>query len=107
MNIETAVNAFMGLLQHKVNEHYAQHYKHSTPPTYTVQAGRKFLKVVQNDKSGSRSVHAFIDKTTGDLLKPASWNAPAKGARYNLFTDLPTLEQRITSCGGYLYKGAV
>ena len=30
-------------------------------------------------ENGSRSVHAFIDKKTGDVFKPASFKAPAKG----------------------------
>jgi len=33
----------------------------------------------------SRSVWAFINKETGDVYKPASWNAPAKHARANIF----------------------
>ena len=35
-------------------------------------------------ESGSRSVHAFIDKKTGEVYKPASFKAPAKHVRYNL-----------------------
>lgn len=33
----------------------------------------------------SRSAWAFIDKTNGDILKPASWSAPAKHARANIY----------------------
>jgi hypothetical protein len=29
--------------------------------------------------NGSRSVHCFIDKQTGQIYKSASWKAPAKG----------------------------
>ena len=39
-----------------------------------------------------RSAFAFVDKKTGDVLKPASWSAPAKHARGNIFdesTDCP------------------
>jgi hypothetical protein len=106
MTIDSAVNAYMALLQSKVNEHFAQHYERLRPYTYSIEPGRKFLKVVQSGE-GNRSVHAFIDKATGALYKPASWKAPAKDARYNLMTDLPLLEQRIDPHGGYLYKGAV
>jgi len=40
----------------------------------------KYLRVVRD-----RSAWAFVDKTTGDILKPASWAAPAKHARGNIF----------------------
>ena len=33
------------------------------------------------------SVHAFIDQKTGDVFKPASFKAPAKGVRYNVLQD--------------------
>jgi hypothetical protein len=40
--------------------------------------------------AGSRSVHAFVDKKTGELYKSSSWKSPAKGVRF----DLPSIEQR-------------
>jgi len=106
MNIETAVNAYMALIQRKTTEHYTNTVLANRPNTYSIEPGRKFLKVVQNGE-GNRSVHAFIDKATGALYKPASWKAPAKDARYNLLTDLPLLEQKFDPYGSYLYKGAV
>jgi hypothetical protein len=57
------------------------------------------------DCSGSRSVHCFIDKKTGEVYKSASWKAPAKGVRY----DLRIIEQRewllenADWAGSYLY----
>jgi len=53
---------------------------------------RKFLKVVSN-RCGSLSVHSFIslkdqgDFKFGDVLKAASWDAPAKNfSRGNIFS---------------------
>ena len=43
------------------------HYK------FVVESGRKYHKIVQTDKSGSQSVHAFVDKKTGELYKAASF----------------------------------
>jgi hypothetical protein len=34
-----------------------------------------------------RSAWAFVDKTTGDVLKAASWKKPAKHARGNIFDE--------------------
>ena len=53
-----------------------------------VQEGSKYIKIIQN-----RSVHSFIVKKdngkfkTGDILKAASWAAPAKNfPRGNILT---------------------
>jgi hypothetical protein len=68
------------------------------------ETGRKYHKIIM-DANGSRSVHAFVDKKTGQVYKSASWKAPAKGVRY----DLRIIEQRewllenATWHGDYLY----
>ena len=41
-------------------------------------------KIWMEDTSNSRSVHAFVDMKTGEVYKPASVKAPAKGVRFNL-----------------------
>lgn len=76
---------------------------------FVIAPGRKYLKVVTVDDSNHRSVHGFVDKKTGDLLKPASWNAPAKGVRYNLVRDIESLRTIGMTmgnmwCGSYLYR---
>lgn len=68
-----------------------------------VDNGRKYYKIVQVNR-GQRSVHAFVDKETGDLYKAASWNAPAKGIRFNLLRDMENLSRVATWSGGYLYS---
>ena len=53
------------------------------------------------------SVHAFVDKKTGEVYKPASWNAPAKHVRF----DMRIIKEReflhnpdnVGWAGGYLY----
>jgi hypothetical protein len=57
---------------------------------YIIESGRKYHKIVMIDCGGSRSVHAFVDKKTGEVYKSASWKSPAKGVRY----DLRIIEQR-------------
>jgi hypothetical protein len=72
---------------------------------FTVESGRKYHKIMMS-ANGSRSVHAFVDRKTGEVYKPASIKAPAKGVRY----DLRLIEQRewlfenADWAGGYLYK---
>jgi oxalate decarboxylase/phosphoglucose isomerase-like protein (cupin superfamily) len=72
---------------------------------YTIETGKKYHKVVFIDGGGSRSVHAFIDKQTGEVYKSASWKAPAKGVRYDLrlIADREYLLQNADWSGSYLY----
>ena len=56
---------------------------------FTFESGRKYHKIIMNDGT-QRSVHAFVDKKTGQIYKSASWKSPAKGVRY----DLRIIEQR-------------
>lgn len=74
---------------------------------FLIDEGRKYYKIVM--VSNQRSVHAFVDKVTGDLYKAATWAAPAKGIRFNLFRDLDLLRDIGKNnssmwAGGYLYK---
>lgn len=40
--------------------------------------GKKYWKIILKSKKGTgRSVYAFVDKVSGALYKPASWNAPS------------------------------
>ena len=67
--------------------------------------GRKYHKVFMCINGRRDSIHAFIDKKTGEVFKPASVKAPAKGARYNLLS-IPSREEMYEKCdwaGGYLY----
>jgi len=57
------------------------------------------------NQSGSTSVSAFVDKETGEVYKPASFKAPAKGVRFNLLDKNSREEcyRRADWAGGYLY----
>jgi hypothetical protein len=75
------------------------------------ETGRKYHKIIMiihntaSPTGTSRSVHAFVDKKTGQVYKSASWKSPAKGVRY----DLRIIEQRewllenADWAGSYLY----
>jgi hypothetical protein len=73
--------------------------------TFTIDEGKKYLKVVMISH-GSRSVHAFVDKKTGEVYKSASWKAPAKGVRYNLMDTVSrdNCYRLADWAGTYLYK---
>ena len=86
----------------RLQKDYDRQYKNSSQPCkFSITTGRKYHKIL--DKKGS--CHAFVNKETGEVFKPASWNAPAKHVRY----DLRRIKQR-RECfanadwaGGYLY----
>lgn len=85
----------------KVGGYDAPEYKF-----YIQEGGRKYHKIVMEYENGQRSVHAFVDKKTGEVYKPASFKAPAKDARYNLLLikDREYLLENADWAGGYLYK---
>ena len=82
---------------------------------FKIKTGKKFYKIVQisfdtfqyRNEYREGSVHAFVDKQTGQVYKPASWAAPAKHVRY----DLRIIREReflfnsnnTGWAGGYLY----
>ena len=74
---------------------------------FVIEPGNKYLKIVC--VNNQKSVHAFVDKKNGDLYKAKSWKSPAKGVRFNLFTDIEKLREMGKSygamwAGGYLYR---
>ena len=82
---------------------------------FVIKNGRKYYKIMQHDFDTFRGrneyreggVHAFVDKKTGEVYKPASYNSPAKHVRY----DMRIIKEReqlhnpfFTGwAGGYLY----
>jgi len=82
---------------------------------FVIRTGRKYHKIIQQDfdtfqdrnEYRDGSVHAFVDKNTGEVYKPASWKSPAKHVRYDLrvINDREKLHNPAYTgwAGGYLY----
>ena len=81
---------------------------------FVVTKGRKYFKITSHeydifqDRNEYREggVHAFVDKNTGAVYKPASYNSPhTKHVRYNLLDEDSRAEclLRADWAGGYLY----
>jgi hypothetical protein len=64
------------------NESMATTFPNLKPDTFSYTVGKRYVKVIRD-----HSVHCFVDKTNGDVLKAASWSAPAKHARGNIYDD--------------------
>lgn len=78
---------------------------------FYIVEGRKYLRIEQEtgvNHDGSvtqKSIHAFVNKITGEVYKPATWKSPAKHVRYNLM-DKQSREQCYRNAdwaGSYLY----
>ena len=69
---------------------------------FMLTTGRKYHKIV-NDNGGG--VHCFIDKQTGEVYKPASYNKPAKHVRYDmrLINERNAMLSNADWAGSYLY----
>ena len=86
----------------RLQEDYDRQYKNSSQPCkFSITTGRKYHKIL--DRKGS--VHAFVNKQTGEVFKPASWNAPAQHVRYDLrvINDRNRCFENADWAGSYLY----
>lgn len=89
-----------------VNANYANNFPTLVPSLLEMSDGRRYIRIdtINDGGRGSRSVWAFIDKWTGDVLKPATYKAPAKHARGNLF-DSDGGVGKLTAYGPAYLKG--
>ena len=103
--IQLNVRKFTLMLCDALELDFKTHHPNSPAYKFYIEEGRKYHKVIMETGGGSRSVHAFVDKKTGEVYKPASFKAPAKIVRYNLL-EIASREQcfaRADWAGGYLY----
>lgn len=87
MNTDETFNAalvkYVELVQRLNDEYLAKFYPNATRNLVTIDVGSRYIRVVK-DNGTQRSVHSFVDKTNGDVLK-GSWRAPVKnGVRGNI-----------------------
>jgi hypothetical protein len=97
----------LAILRGEKNAEFASRYE------FTVEHGQKFDRIVQQRQGDAygRSVHAFVEQSTGKLIKAAGWKAPQKDKsglayRYDLSTP-EGFKQAVNAAdwaGGYLYK---
>lgn len=75
----TQFKSFLNGVIEKLTAHQTQINQYQN---ITTTEGKRYIKVIVGS-----SAWCFIDKNNGDVLKSASWNAPAKGARGNIFDE--------------------
>lgn len=96
---EEQVAAFVARCQVLMDTNYANNYPSQVPDllNFDYGAAKKYCRIVSlhryKDDNGtvtiseSGSAWCFIDLTNGDVLKPASYKAPAKHARGNILDE--------------------
>lgn len=113
MKLDERINvleARIDCLLNKIIEKYTEQYGYNDL-AFDIVKGTKYYKIVQrsikrtNLGGDGGSVHAFINRQSGAVYKPASWKAPAKHVRYNLLDDVSyeTCLNNADWAGGYLY----
>ena len=103
--IELNIRKYTLMLCECLTDDFTRRHPNSDPYKFYIESGRKYHKIVMETESQSRSVHAFVDKKTGDVYKAASFKAPAKIVRFNLciMSDREWLLENADWAGGYLY----
>ena len=104
-DMEKQIENYCLMLCEALIQDFTSHHPNSDPYKFYIESGRKYHKLVMETESQSRSVHAFIDKKTGEVYKPASFKSPAKHVRFNLLME-KSREFLFENCdwaGGYLY----
>lgn len=86
---QLALNGFVEQLQLLINNYYTKNLSNLSPATVRVIPGLKYDKIIKIHDNGSRCVHSFIEKATGNILKAASFSTPAKGKRGNIYSETP------------------
>ena len=104
-DIKLNIRKYTLMLCDCLTDDFTRSNPNSDPYKFYIESGRKYHKIVMETESQSRSVHAFVDKKTGEVYKPASFKAPAKIVRYNLLMIESREEcfSRADWAGGYLY----
>lgn len=99
-NFHSHIHIWLDTLEHKAKK---QTYGDEQAVYYFFKENKKYYKITQVWE-GVETIHAFVDKKTGDIYKPASYYAPYKDSRYNLFNEFDKLLNECDWAGSYLYK---
>jgi len=79
---------FVSKIQREITNYYRNKFAILQIPNVKFLVGSKYIKLVTTSR-GDRgsSVYCFVNKSTGDIYKAASYAAPAKHARGNIFDE--------------------
>lgn len=85
-DFDKSLSEFLAYVNDTLVKYMQQSFPTLTPGKVDATHGQRYVRLVKSDSNGgSRSAYGFVDKMNGDILKAASWSAPAKHARGNIF----------------------
>src|SRR6056297_756156 len=92
MNFDVALSGFIDAINDGIKEHSKRYsnleWSETDPDAYFqpvgVTNGKRYVKLFYR-RGVQNSVYCFVDKTNGDILMAATWKAPAKGSRGNIY----------------------
>ena len=86
-NFDEKLDSFVKGVNQIVAVHFATQFPTLEPKSVVVTGGRKYIKLCNVEHGQVSSVWGFVNAENGDVLKAASFKAPAKHARGNIFDD--------------------
>lgn len=79
---------------------------------FAVTRGRRFDRIITTRDGDAKRVYAFVERSSGKLVKAATWAAPAQNTKGELMSQY-SLEEEFDIAlaaadlhGGFLYAGA-
>ena len=80
---KTALDRFVSEAQAVCDLYRTQNFPTLPRETLSVDPGRRYVRIWRNGIQ--KIAHCFVDSTNGDVLMCATWKAPAKHARGNVY----------------------
>ena len=97
----TALNKMIDRIDEQYGEYYKKNLTNLSYSPITVNKGRRFDKLVQDN-----SVYCFVEKSTGDVYKSQTWKQPytkGKNCVRGSIYDTSTYWDKDLRYGGWLY----
>ena len=90
---EEALEDFRATAEGILRDYFARNnYTFAVPHIEIFKVSRKYAKLIRTEsdpatgeKRGQTFVHSFVEVATGDIFKAATFKAPAKHARGNIY----------------------
>lgn len=83
------LESFVGHVQRLTNEYFQRKFPKLRPDKITTDPLLRYVRIwrTTDDGDGQMLSWGFVEYATGDIFKCATWRAPAKHARGNIFSE--------------------